>query len=79
MNDYEIIEMIRHNYLTMKNDNRYIQVQKNVKYACLMSILESHFHMNTLCEVTFKYNDMDKSLTDKVKSLYLELANARNF
>ena len=79
MNDYKIIDLIKYEYLKTMNNDKYNQKQKNIKYASLMTVIENHFHINILCDFTFKYNDIDETLANNVKSLYLKLSNARNF
>lgn len=73
MTKTEILEKIREEFESMRDDERYSQQQKNEKYGSLMTIMEQQFNIPLLAETEFDRLDND------VKELYLMISNARIF
>ncbi|MDU2124135.1 MAG: hypothetical protein E7E64_16705 [Clostridium celatum] len=73
MTKTEILEKIREEFESMRDDERYSQQQKNEKYGSLMTIMEQQFNIPLLAGTEFDRLDND------VKELYLMISNARIF
>ena len=68
-----LLQNIREEFEKMKADERYSQQAKNEKYAALMTVMERLYLIPVLAGDEFDVLDPD------VKSLYLDLSNARVF
>ena len=64
MTKTEILEKIREEFESMRDDERYSQQQKNEKYGSLMTIMEQQFNIPLLAGTEFDRLDND------VKELY---------
>ena len=69
----KLLKEIRADFEKTQTNEQYNQKQKNTKYSSLMTLMEQQLDIPLLAGEEF-----DK-LDDNIKTLYLELSNARIF